>query len=54
MNQLQEDHCEKLYKNYHMLLKFVKEIQHEGCSLIAGIDCQACRALDVLRKIGEE
>ena len=43
-NQIQEDHCESLYKNYHILLKYVKA-QWEFC------DDEM--ALNVLKEIGE-
>lgn len=42
-----------ILEKYKILLNFVREIKDGGCSLIEGIDCKACRALDVLRQIGE-
>ena len=49
---IQENHCQKLYDNYQILLKFVRGIKDSGCDLIND-NCRACDALDVLLEVGE-
>jgi hypothetical protein len=44
MNQAQEDHCQKLYNNYQLLLQYVKA-QWKYC------DDET--ALNILKEIGE-
>ncbi len=44
----------ELEAKYQKLIEFVKHVRKRSCSLIDGIDCLSCKALDVLRDIGED
>lgn len=55
MNELDEFHKIEIeiVKKYNKLIEFVKDLKHNGCCLVCGIDCKSCASIDLLREIGE-
>ena len=54
MNQIQENHCQKLFDGYQKLVKFVKQVC-DKCTDHNGdySDCMGCQAFRLLIEIGE-
>ena len=47
------EEIKELKRKRAVAVKFIRAIKSESCSLLDGVNCKSCAALDVLRKLGE-